>query len=106
MPVSDCIAMNLKRVLPIFQVIRDGSSFGGQFLRLAHRNKSRVQVISQGGRKDESARFNSDDRVNLHSFKFSGERIDGPTQPFRVFQQSRDVVKGYAWLWEIRHFAN
>src|SRR6266550_5216775 len=100
MPVTDCIAMNLESVLPIFQVIRDRSGFGGQFLRFAHRNKSRVQVISQGGRKDESARFDSDDGVNLHSFKFSGERIHGLTQPLGMFQQRRDVVKIYAWLRE------
>ena len=106
MTVTDRIAMNLQSILPVFQVIRDRSGFGGQFLRLPHGHKSRVQVISQRRRKDESARFNADDSVDLHSLEFSGERIHGLAQSFRVFQQRRDVVKVNAGLGKIRHFTN
>src|SRR6266550_8988225 len=32
MPVADCVAMNLKRVLPVFEIVRDRRPFSGQLL--------------------------------------------------------------------------
>ncbi len=106
MPVANRVAMNLERVLPIFEVVRNRGAFGRQFFRLAHRHKARAEVVRQSRREDKTTRFNADDSVDLRSLEFGGQRIDSLAQAFGVFQQRRNIVKVNPRLGKVGHFAN
>src|ERR1041385_8207563 len=106
MPIADRVAMDLKCVLAVFEIVRNRSTLGRQFARLAHRHESRPEVIRKRRRKNETTRLDSDYRVNLLTFKLRSERINRIAQPFGMLQQSRDVIKINAGLGKVRHFAD
>src|SRR6185503_18303457 len=106
MPVADCVTMDLKGVLPVLEIIRKRSTLGRQLSRLAHRHKSRAEVIRERRRKDETTRFDSDYRIDFLTLKLRRQRINRIAQPFGMLQQSGDVIKIDAGLGKVRHFAN
>src|SRR2546430_1605364 len=106
MALSNRVAMNLQRVLSVFEIIRDRSPLSREFLWLAHGNEARAEMIGQSGSEDEAARFNPDHCVDLCTLELGGEGVDGFAKPFRMFEQRRNVVKIYAGSWKVRHFAD
>src|ERR1044072_2958156 len=75
--VAYCITMNLKRVLAIFEIVRNRRAFRRQLLRFPDGKEPSPKVISERGRKDKSARLDANHRVNLGAFVLSGQRVDG-----------------------------
>src|ERR1041384_7549790 len=106
MPVANRVAMDLKCVLPVLEIIRKRSTLGRQLSRLAHRYETRTEVIRERRRKDETTRLDADHRVDLPPQKLETQRITRIAQSLGIFQQRRDVIKIDAGLGKVRHFAN
>ena len=54
----------------------------------------------QGGAKDEAARIETDDGVDLLAGKTRGEEVDGVLEAGRVQQEGSHILEGDAFLWE------
>src|SRR6185503_644469 len=106
MTIADRVAMDLQGVLTILKIVRNRCALSRQLAWLAHRHKPCPEVISERGRKDKSARFDSDYRINFLPFKLRRERVDRVAQSFRMLEQSGDVIKIDAGLGKVRHFAD
>src|SRR4051812_32399231 len=106
MAVADSVAVNLERVLTVFEIVRDRRALRRQLARLAHRHKPGPKVISKGRREDEATRFDADHGVDLLTLKLRSKRVDRVPQPFWMFEQRRDVIKIDAGLRKVRHFSD
>jgi hypothetical protein len=60
MAVADSVAMDLKGVLTIFQIVRNRRALSRQLAWFAYRHEPCSKVIRQRGRKDKTTRFDSD----------------------------------------------
>src|ERR1051325_7396259 len=106
MPVANRVAMDLKCVLPVLEIIRKRSTLGRQLSRLAHRYETRTEGIRERRSKDETTRLDPDHRADFLALKLRGQRINRIAQSLGMFQQRRDVIKIDAGLGKVRHFAN
>src|ERR1051325_1979216 len=106
MALSDGVAVNLQRVLPVLKIVRDGGALCRELARLAHGHKARAQVISQRRGEDEPARLYADYRIDLDAIELRGERVNRPAQPFGLLEQRRNVIEINPGLRKVRHFAN
>ena len=62
----NCVAMNLKRVRPVFQLIFDTERLRGQLAQFSHRHEPSVQPIGQWRGKDKPTRLHAYDLVYGH----------------------------------------
>src|ERR1043166_6202294 len=106
MTITTCVAMNLKRVLAVLQVVRDGDAFGWKLFWFANGDKTSAEVISERGCEDKSTRFDSDHRIDLLPFEFRCECVYSISQAFWMFQQRCNVVEVDAGFGKVRDFAD
>src|SRR5262245_21800073 len=106
MTVTNGVTMDLKCVLAIFKIVRDGNAFSRKFLWFADRHTTCTEVISECRRENEAPCFNTNDRIYFLSFKLGSKRVDSISQAFRMFQQRCDVVKVNARFGKVRNFAD
>src|SRR5690348_12855285 len=106
MTFADRITVHLERVLAILKVIRNGNLFRRQFVWLANGHKTGIELDRQWCRKNESSRLDANNGIYFFSCYQPMKSLDGIFQALSVLQKCCYVVKVYARLWEIRHFAN
>ena len=72
----DRVFVNLQRVLSVLQVVFPLQDFGRQLLWFANRDEAGVQPIRQRGTKDESARLDAQDQLDVVVDVVLGEGVD------------------------------
>jgi len=104
-PVAS-VEVNFQRVRPVFEVICNAGNRGGQLAWLAHRDEARVEPVSQRRAKDESARLDAQDQVNLVLDVVRRQQVNQLGKAGFVFEERGDVVKKNPGLGEIGHRAH
>src|SRR5262245_59228437 len=106
LPGLDGIFMDLQRIQAVFQLIAPLDSLRRKFAGFADRNKAGVQTVGQSRTKDETARFDGQDRIDLGVEVMLGKRVDERGKAHLVLEQGGDVVEQDAFLGEVRDLAN
>src|SRR5262249_49253551 len=106
MSIADGVFVNFESVFAIFQIVAIAFDLRRKLFRFSNRYKTGAQVVGQGWGKDESARFDANDMVNLSSAKMLGRLVNHSAQTGCIFEQCSDVVKKYPGFGKIWNFSN
>lgn len=102
----DGVFVDFERVGAVFESVGNAGGFGGKLFRLAYGHKTRAKAVSQSRGKNEAARFDSGDHVNLVAAVVIAERIDELVKSLLVLEEGGEIIKEDAGLGIIGDFAN
>src|ERR1019366_8428938 len=102
----DRVEMDFEGVGSVLQVVAHAGGLCRQLLRLAHGNESSVQAVRQHRAKDEAARLDAEDQVDLLADVVGRERVDHLRESALVLQQGGDVVEQNPRFGKVRHGAH
>src|SRR5438445_2992415 len=74
---TDSVLVHFERVLTVFEIVRDRDLFYRQFFRLANRDKSSAELVSERRCKDKPARFDTDNGVDLFAVYLRPKSVNG-----------------------------
>src|SRR5690349_17172941 len=93
-------------VAAVLEIVALLKSAVRQLSFLSDRDKPCSEFEGGGSSKNETARIDSDDRVDRAGLETVNQQINAACKETRIGQHRSDVLELDARLWEIRHVAN
>ena len=102
---TECVAVDLQRVVAVLQRILCRKGQGGQLARFAYDGQPRLQCVRDGGANDEAARLDAQNLIDTPAVGL-GEPIHDGMKGRAISQQRGDVFEDDAGLREIGNVAD
>src|SRR5690348_1843986 len=104
--MANGIGMNSDGVRAVFKVVTLLVRFEWKLALFAHRHKTALQFQGDRGGKNESARIDSDHRIDIAGFESSAELLNTFGKKRSTCEYGRDVFELNSGLGKIRNVAN